>query len=130
MVYTWGYKGKKLSDLLALLDERDAILIDCRYMPRTRRAEFRQRTLMDQLGDRYHWIRGFGNLNWKADFSAPVLIADLEGGWQQLKEIMELHPGKNLLLVCTCRVGEDCHRHEVAVWLQANWGLKFEHLVQ
>ena len=130
MVYSWGYKGKKLSDLLALLDERDAILIDCRFKPWTRYAGFHQGTLRKRLGDCYHWIRGFGNLNWNKDMTAPVLIADLEGGWQQLQEIMELHPGKNLILMCTCRVGEDCHRHEVAEWLLANHDLEYEHLVQ
>lgn len=105
--YTLGYLGRKLPEVIAILDERNAVLADIRLTPYSRNPSFIRGVLERALGPRYVWIRALGNLNYKS--GGPVELADYEAGKAALLAL-----SGPAVLMCACRNYATCHRAVVA----------------
>jgi uncharacterized protein (DUF488 family) len=108
-VFTFGYQGKRASDLLARLVELDAVLCDVRLSPRSRWApEWNRNQLVAQMGDRYLHLPELGNVNYKG---GPVEIVDLDAG---LRTVLDLAQTRSVVLMCVCSKLSGCHRATIA----------------
>jgi uncharacterized protein (DUF488 family) len=134
-IYTLGYSGWKIEDVEAVLDHLDAILVDVRMVPRSRVATWNVGVLSRRLGQRYLWLREFGNRNYKG---GPIDIVDFAAGQAKLVEITACHgesprsrtSGKSVILLCGCADVKVCHRKLLAEWLAKAWQSEVEHLTQ
>jgi uncharacterized protein (DUF488 family) len=127
-IYTLGYSGWRIEDVEAVLDRLDAILVDVRMVPRTRwQPQWNATVLRARLGDRYVWLREFGNRNYKGTFE-QIEIADFPAGEKRLREIVA--PGKAVVLLCGCRDVNVCHRKVVAELLAQAWQADVVHLTR
>jgi uncharacterized protein (DUF488 family) len=127
-IYTLGYSGWKIEDVEAVLDRLGAILVDVRMVPRTRwQPQWNATVLHARLGDRYVWLREFGNRNYRGTFE-QIEIADFPTGEQRLHEITST--GKAVVLLCGCRDVNVCHRKVVAEMLAATWNGDVIHLTR
>lgn len=124
-IYTMGYCGWRVEDVAALLEKLDAVLVDVRMMPRSRwKREFNCSALQKRLGDRYAWIRAWGNRNYKG---GPIEIVDFVGG---VDEVVAMRgPGRRpVVLLCGCKDVNTCHRKVLAEKLAERWDAEVEHL--
>jgi uncharacterized protein (DUF488 family) len=113
-VFTFGYQGKRASDLLARLVELDAVVCDVRLSPRSRWApEWNRNQLAAQMGDRYVHVPALGNRNYRGD--GPVEIQDLSIG---LRTVLDLAATRSVVLMCVCSKLSGCHRETIAQALQ------------
>lgn len=126
-IYTLGYSGWKIEDVARLVDRLDAILVDVRLSPRSRNPVFSGKRLTERFGDRYIWLRGFGNVNYRQP-DAPVRLADFDGGLRRLCERMLQEDTNDVILLCACRDVGVCHRKVVADRLAETLGGKIIHL--
>jgi uncharacterized protein (DUF488 family) len=128
-IYTLGYSGWKIEDVEAALERLDAVLVDVRMVPRSRWAPlWNGAVLHNRLGDRYVWLREFGNRNYKGTF-AEIEIADLPTGEKRLREFLAKDAtGKAVVLMCACRDINVCHRKVLAEWLAQAWKADVVHL--
>ena len=125
-IYTLGYSGWGIEDVEAVLDRLDAVLVDVRMVPRSRwAAAWNSAVLAKRLGDRYAWLREFGNVNYKGTFE-QIEIADFPAGETRLREIAAT--GKAIVLLCGCRDINVCHRKVLADRLAQAWGAEVVHL--
>ena len=123
-VYTLGYTGWQPAELLEVAARLNATVIDVRLMPRSRWAPgFNAKALKAALGDRYVWLEGFRNLNYKG---GPIVLKDFAGAVTKLGE-MSLR-GPRVILMCGCADVNVCHRKLVAEKLAALWHCPVEHL--
>jgi uncharacterized protein (DUF488 family) len=126
LIYTIGYSGWKIEDVEAVLERLDAILVDVRMVPRTRwTPAWNSSVLHDRLGDRYVWLREFGNRNYKGTFE-QIEIADFPAGEKRLRELTAT--GKAVVLMCGCRDVNICHRKVLAERLAVEWVVDVCHL--
>jgi len=123
-IYTLGYSGWRLEDVAVVVRELDALVVDVRFVPSSRMPGFRKESLAAALGDRYVWLKGFGNVNYQG--GAPTL-ADYEGATAELRRRLGPVP-RNVILLCACRQVSVCHRKIVAEKLAAEWGGVVAHL--
>ena len=127
-IYTLGYSGWRIEDVEAVLARLDAILVDVRMVPRTRWAPlWNGSALHSRLGDRYVWLKQFGNRNYKGTFD-QIEIADFPAGEQSLRELTDA--GKAVVLLCGCRDVNVCHRKVLAEWLAQSWKADVVHLTR
>jgi uncharacterized protein (DUF488 family) len=127
-IYTLGYSGWKIEDVEAVLERFAAILVDVRMVPRTRwQPQWNSAVLHARLGDRYVWLREFGNRNYKGTFE-QIEIADFPAGEKRLREITT--PGNAVVLLCGCRDVNVCHRKVLAEWLARTWQAEVVHLTR
>ncbi len=109
-VLTFGYQGKRAVDLLARLQQLDAVLCDVRLSPRSRWApEWNEKRLVELMGDRYLHLPELGNRNYRGD--GPIEIVDINVG---LKAILELAQTRAVVLMCVCSKLDGCHRSTIA----------------
>ena len=64
-VYTLGYSGRQLDEIKAMVEEREAILFDIRFSPRSRNPTWNEGNLRAAFGARYRHIRALGNANYR-----------------------------------------------------------------
>ena len=124
-IYTLGYAGWKIEDVEAVVKRLDAILVDVRMVPRSRSAVWNGSTLHNRLGDRYVWLKQFGNRNYKGTFG-QIEIVDFPAGEQRLRELTAT--GKAVVLLCGCPDVSVCHRKVLAERLAKLWGAEVVHL--
>ena len=125
-IYTLGYSGWKIEDVEAVLNRLDAILVDVRMVPRSRWAQaWNASALHSRLGNRYVWLKQFGNRNYKGTVD-QIEIADFPAGEKRLRELTAT--GKAVVLLCGCRDVEVCHRKVLAQWLAKAWKAEVVHL--
>ena len=125
-IYTLGYSGWRIEDVEAVLERLGAILVDVRMVARTRWAPIWNATALGaRLGDRYVWLREFGNRNYKGTFE-QIEIADFPAGQKRLRELTAT--GKSVVLMCGCRDVNVCHRKVVAERLASALHADVEHL--
>ena len=125
-IYTLGYSGWKIEDVEAVLERLAAILVDVRMVPRTRwQPQWNAAVLHARLGDRYVWLREFGNRNYKGTFG-QIEIVDFPAGEQHLRELTAT--GKAVVLLCGCPDANLCHRKVLAERLAELWGAEAVHL--
>lgn len=127
-IYTLGYSGWRIEDVEAVLGRLDAILVDVRMVPRSRWAPtWNSAVLAKRLGERYMWMRAFGNVNYKGTFE-QIAIVDFPAGEERLREITAT--GKAVVLLCGCRDVNVCHRKVLADWLAQAWTADVVHLTR
>jgi uncharacterized protein (DUF488 family) len=109
-VYTLGYAGVTVDELKAVAEALDATIFDVRYSPQSRNPTFRLAHLKKELGDRYHWLRAFGNVNYRN--GGEILLEDPSAG------MLAVHQSqKPVILMCACRDYDTCHRKTIAEFL-------------
>ena len=84
---------------------------------------FNAKSFKAALGDRYVWLEGFGNVNYKN--GGPIRLKDFSGALKKLGA----SPG-NIILMCGCSDVGICHRKVVAEKLAALWLCEIEHLAR
>ena len=125
-IYTLGYSGWKFEEVDEALVRLDAVLVDVRMVPRSRWAPgWNAKTLEARLGEKYVWLKEFGNRNYKGTFE-QIEIADFPAGEKRLREIT--NTGKAVVLLCGCRDVNVCHRKVLAERLSQSWGAEVVHL--
>jgi len=105
-VYTLGYSGRKLHEIEAFVEEKQAILFDIRYSPRSRNPTWNEGNLRKTFGARYKHIRALGNANYRGN---SVRIENFDAGLRAITQ-----SGRPVILMCACKEYEHCHRSVVA----------------
>lgn len=123
-LYTFGYQGAHLSDLVDFCC-KGATIIDTRLSPTSPSPLWRKRGLTEDLRDQYRSVPAFGNINYRLA-GAPIEIRDYERGREEIRPLIEA--GTPLVLLCCCANVETCHRKVVAEKLAADFGLEVNHL--
>lgn len=109
---TVGYQGwRDLETMLSMLNRLFSqwVLVDVRFRPKSPNPRWRRETLQRRLGDRYLWLREWGNA---AHASGRLLIFDYEAGRAVVRRLLDT--GATPVLLCACRCVESCHRRVVA----------------
>jgi uncharacterized protein (DUF488 family) len=122
-IYTIGYAGWKFDDFKRLVERYDAVVLDIRYNPTSRMAEWRRVELSKCFGWCYLWVKGLGNENFARD--CPVKIHDFEAGLKLVTQQLTLG---NVILLCGCRDLATCHRKEVAERIAERFTVEVVHL--
>ena len=148
-LYTLGYSGWRIDDIEATLQRLDAILVDVRMVPRSRAPIWNGTTLHKRLGERYVWLKEFGNRNYRGTVD-QIEIADFPAGRERLAKLLgTLAPpsataipspahatgptsapatGRSVILLCGCPDVNQCHRKTLADWLAQSWQGQVVHL--
>lgn len=107
VAYTAGYSGRKAADLKALALRLGAVVIDIRFSPRSRVAEWNQGRLERLLAPEvaYYHVPSLGNINY-AD-GGDIQISDLSAG---IRVLETASPDQPLILLCVCKQASTCHR--------------------
>lgn len=106
IIYTTGYSGKNFEDLKPLVTLLDAVLVDIRFSPDSRRAEWTQGYLKLLLGKRYRHVPALGNRTFN---EGKITIQNMNLG---VKTVLSF--GINCVLMCACEDFRRCHRFVVA----------------
>jgi len=116
-VYPIGYtNSSSMTHIKILMEQENVLLIDTRYSPKSRMAEWRSESLQAQFGGRYRQAgRYLGNLNYQG---GPIRIVNPIVGIKGLK--MYLKEGYDLILLCACSNYEQCHRKTIVDLLTAS----------
>lgn len=112
-IYTMGYSGRTIGQILEIAEEKNATVFDIRYSPRSRNPQFSGKRMAEMLGDRYMHCRAFGNKNYKG---GPVELLDYAAGLGMIVN----HSRPNVILLCVCRDHATCHRTTIARKLRAD----------
>ncbi|MCZ7547396.1 MAG: DUF488 family protein [Anaerolineae bacterium] len=96
-IYTFGTQRRRLAELVALVHDLDALVVDVRLAPRSRVREWNQAVMAAALGDRYLHVGALGNLNYKTA-GTPVRLCDMEAGIAALEPARAA--GQSAILVC------------------------------
>ena len=120
-VYTWGYHGRVPSDLAAVLDARNAVVMDTRFKPDNAKAGWSRAELAQSFPGYIH-VAGFGNENYRgtsprARTQGETVLADFLAG---LAMVQQQRRHTSVVLICTCAELSKCHRHVVARELAAS----------
>jgi uncharacterized protein (DUF488 family) len=111
-VYTLGYSGRNLIELMWIARALDAVIFDIRYSVWSYNPEFRQKRLAKALGERYRHVGDLGNINHYG--GGEIQLVDYAAGRVQI-EASE----RPVVLMCACRNAETCHRTTIANRLRA-----------
>lgn len=106
-IYLAGYAGRKPEQLKQLSDVLEATVVDIRLSPRSRVPYWDSSALKSLLGSNYVWVRELGNVNYKG--FGEISILDMTRGVDRVVGI-GLLSGKDMILLCACKNGCDCHR--------------------
>ena len=134
-IYTLGYSGWKIEDVEAVVKRLEAVLVDVRMVARSRAPTWNGASLARRLGDRYVWLRSFGNRNYKGTVE-QIEIVDFPAGEQRLRELLGVclasnkAAAKTIILFCGCPDVSQCHRRILAEWLGQAWGAEVQHLTR
>ncbi|MBA2391168.1 MAG: hypothetical protein H0V70_00300 [Ktedonobacteraceae bacterium] len=91
------------------MEQPQMLLIDTRFSPKSRWAEWREGALREKYGTRYRTAGAYlGNVNFQG---GPIQIADLEEGLRGLH--LYLNEGHALILLCQCADYSSCHRNVI-----------------
>lgn len=110
-IYTLGYTGRTPAQLAELTQELNAIVVDCRFSPRSRVPHWNKGPLLKVLGDRYAHFQSFGNENYKS--GGEIKLVNYDHG-RQLLELAHKTTGLNFILMCGCADPNTCHRNIIA----------------
>jgi hypothetical protein len=122
-VYTFGYSGQSPAELAKTARELEAIVVDVRHSPHSRRPDWRKGALLKALGGNYLHVPELGNINYKG--TGGIQIADLDKGLRLVWPILE---SASVILLCVCASHVDCHRAVVAAAMNKRWGVEVVHL--
>ena len=106
MIYTTGYAGRRLADLVTIAEQLDALVCDIRYSPVSRMPEWNCASMFRVLRSRYYHLRDWGNINAKTD--KPVVLVEDARGLLRVVQFTRKYP--NVILICGCGEYSKCHR--------------------
>lgn len=109
--------------LLALTERHDARIVDVRYVPQSRAAQWNRGPLARVLGDRYFHLQALGNVNYKEP-AKGIRLMDLDAGIAAMRAVLSETPA---ILLCACKSLASCHRLTAAEGIHA--ALKLDVLV-
>jgi len=120
-IYTIGYRQWEPEQLYAKVRELGALLVDCRWSRRTRRAAWSGRAFEEALGKGYLHIREWGNPRYK---TGRLEVSDFATGANRLEHVLNLsgETRRRVVLMCACEDLAKCHRLVVAARLLDRWG--------
>lgn len=107
------YTGWLPADVKRLATEFGMLIVDVRFSPGSRHEQWRQKSLVDLLGGRYHHCKDFGNINYQ---DGPIRLRNPAAAVAELGPMME--KGVELALMCACPNASACHRLPAAEYLQ------------
>jgi len=119
---TLGYLAWTPAAVVQCVEQLGAVVADIRFAPSSRHPAWRQASLRQTLGDRYHHVQTLGNRNYKG---GPVALVDLEAGLTTLVQLLEVSP---VIMLCACRDLARCHRRLVAEAFTTRYGQSVMHL--
>lgn len=122
-LYTLGYTGTKPEHILSAAQQLGALVVDCRYSPRSRAVQWTGAGFRRLLGERYLHLPSLGNLNYKGD--GPILINKPAEGVPQVQKLLQTQP---VILLCVCKEFCTCHRTVVADLIKTACGCEIIHL--
>lgn len=120
VIYSYGYRHRSPDELVALAERLDATVGDCRYQPYSRQRQWGRDFLQKRLGQRYVWLRAFGNLRYRETAADAVELVDPETG---LREVAPILARRSLIALCMCEHHHECHRKDVIELIAARFGL-------
>ena len=88
---------------------RDALLVDIRLKPFSRKPGFTKSALRRRLGDRYQHIQALGNVNYNT--GGPIQLLDKKTGYLSLTMHLKRQP---CIIMCACSDLLRCHRAMIA----------------
>jgi DNA oxidative demethylase len=119
-LYTLGYaKLSGLEELGVVLERHNAILVDIRHNPFSRKPGFNQAELQKYFGSSYIHLPELGNTSYK---QGQVNLANNTTGYFKLLALLEK---ANTLIMCGCADYRQCHRHYIA---KLFWDVPVKHL--
>ena len=122
-IYSYGYRNRSPDELVAVAEQFDATVVDCRYQPYSRHRQWGRDMLQKRLGWRYVWVRAFGNLKYREPYRPSadnVVLADPEKG---LREVAPILAVRSIICLCMCDHHDRCHRRDVIDLMVAKFGL-------
>jgi uncharacterized protein (DUF488 family) len=122
-LYTIGYTGAKPAQLVALVQQLGAVMVDTRYSLHSRVRQWTGMGLRELLGESYLHLRSLGNVNYKGD--GPIKINQPEIGVPQVVALLAQQP---VILLCVCANHHTCHRSVVADLVVQACGCAVQHL--
>ena len=126
MLYTIGYSGLTLPALQRMVEAHDALLVDIRDNPASRRPGFAKKHLHAQFGTRYVHCQALGNVHYKT--GGPIVLRDYPAGLDQMRELLRTTPA--VLLLCVCAQVETCHRKVAGEQLSRDLHVPLVHLAR
>jgi uncharacterized protein (DUF488 family) len=108
-LYTLGYAGRTLHDVVDTVARHQAVLLDIRYSPRSWQPQWTRTSLLAALGEHYLHVPALGNRNYRG---GEIEIVEYEAGRELVRE--QLSTGRSVILMCVCRDVATCHRLQVA----------------
>lgn len=126
MIYTTGYSKRGWIPETLLIEARrlDAIVVDIRFKPYSRRSEWSCTHLRLLMGKRWYFVcQALGNRNYKG---GPIEIADPSKGMSDVGYI--IGKGSGVILLCGCRDLEGCHRQIVGNLLAECFEMGYEEI--
>lgn len=122
-IYTVGYSGWTPAQLQETATRLDAVVVDIRLSPTSRRPEWRSDALQKLLRDRYEVLSDLGNINYRV--SEPIVLANPGPGVVVARSLLRR---RNIILLCACRDHALCHRSVAARLISEATGAPVVHL--
>ena len=123
-VYTFGYGGRQVETLAALVALHEAVVIDVRLKPWTKQPGWSLAELKTVFADRYHWVQALGNTNFEK--GGKVRLKDEKNGIGVLVKM--IRAGESPILLCGERDPSGCHRTVIANLVAKLTGATVVHL--
>jgi uncharacterized protein (DUF488 family) len=122
-IYTLGYTGRQMTEIVELVEELDGVLVDVRLVPFSRAPMWQKRSFIAAFlahEGAYRHMKGFGNLNYKRP-AEGVKLSDPEMHMPDVRQIVA--SGKSPIFMCACVEATGCHRRHVAHYVaeQLRW---------
>ncbi len=123
LIYTVGYEGLTVPELARWSQATDAVVLDTRWKPWSRRGEWNLPNLYANL-PAFLWLKTLGNLNYNVR-GAPIELADPERGVRIASRILDRAP---ICLLCYEAEHWHCHRAEAAELIASATGATIQPL--
>lgn len=122
-VYTLGYYGRQVDEILAFVDRLNALVLDVRARPfSSHQPDWNRDSLEFLLGTKYRHADGLGNVS---NDPSKFELKDPDRWLTMIEKIVGR--GKSAILLCACKFPDKCHRSEIAQRLVQR-GLRVEHI--
>lgn len=103
MIFTIGYGRHTAAQVIELVQHLDAVLIDVRSLPSSRKPGFSKSALANALGEHYYWA---------GDLLGGRLPCARQEGIDLLRQFDE-HETHHCVLMCAEDAPGTCHRHKM-----------------
>lgn len=123
-IYTFGYGGRGVEELAALVELHGATIVDVRRVPFTKQPGWSRPELSHRFHDHYVHVRALGNVNYER--GGAVKLQSAAKGLRLLVEM--IRAGTPPLLLCGERNPAQCHRSTIAALVAKQTGCVIVHL--